>query len=437
MINVDDYQKQSIVVMADDLTGANEIGIILAECGRKAFILSRQLRKRDIESLVDHFDALVINVGSRDLDGKVAYERVKTLLSCSEKIREGLFYKKMDSTIRGNLVEETDAILDLKFVDAIFLVPALPKMQRVTVGGYHLVNQVPVGRTDYVRGVRSARMSYLPTLMGETSKYKVDQIPLQVVESGYKEVIKYTEACYKKGTRIMVCDACMDEDLRVIRDTILNVYLKVLPVGSAGLFRQFFSPSISFNTCPCLIVCGSLNEVTRAQAKKLVATKGAKNIELNLRQIFKNKNSELRRVVGGASSILNIGYDLVLSTPKNRYHRSSATELEEEMRIATEIDRFLSIAVRKIIERQKVSGLILTGGSTSSGVIHGLRATGVQIKKQLSSLIPLGTLRDGPFDGLSVVTKAGGFGEEDVLIRAVAYLRREEYRRKITSRWST
>jgi len=37
----------------------------------------------------------------------------------------------------------------------------------------------------------------------------------------------------------------------------------------------------------------------------------------------------------------------------------------------------------------------------------------------------VGVLRGGPFDGLSVITKAGGFGEEDVLIKAVKYLRRE------------
>jgi len=425
VINVDDYQKSPIIAIADDLTGANEIGIILAEHNRKTFILSEQLRGEDIESFVDHYDGLVINLGSRNLDGKDAYERVKVFLSCSPKIRDRLIYKKIDSTIRGNLVEEIDAILDLKFVDMIFFVPALPKMQRVTVGGYHLVNQVPINKTQYIGGVKSAKMSYLPTLIGETSKYKVDKIPLQVVQSGCKEIIKYTKACYKKGARIMVGDACMDENLRIIRDTILDIDLNILPVGSAGLFRQFFPPGNFLNTYPCLIVCGSLNEVTRAQAKKLMAEYRTKNIELNLPQIFKNKDSELRKVVEVGSSILNKGHDLILSTPENGYHPSSAMELGEQNYIATEIDRFLSIAVRKIMEGQKVSGLILTGGSTSSGVIHDLKATGIKIKKQLSSLIPLGTLKGGPFDGLPVVTKAGGFGEEDVLIKAVNYLRRE------------
>lgn len=425
MINVEDYQKKFIIVIADDLTGANEIGIILAENNRKTFILSEQLRNEDMKSLMNSYDSLVINLGSRDLDGKDAYERVKAFLSSPEKIRDRLIYKKIDSTIRGNLAEEIDAILDLKFTDVIFFVPALPKIQRTTVGGYHLVNQVPINKTQYARGVKSIKASYLPTLLGEKSKYKVDKIPLEVVESGYKEIIKYTKACYKKGIRIMVGDACTDENLRIIKDAILNVDLKTLPVGSAGLFQQFFPSDNLFNAYPCLIVCGSLNEVTHAQAKRLMEEYGAKSIELNLPQVFKNKDSELKRVVEVGSSILNKGCELILSTPQKRYPSSSTMEPKEEHYIAVEIDRFLSTVVRRIIKRQKVSGLILTGGSVSSAIIHDLKAMGVEIKKQLVPLVPLGTLKGGPFDGLSVITKAGGFGEEDVLIKAVKYLRGE------------
>lgn len=296
MISVDDHQKKPIIVIADDLTGANEIGIILTEHEKKTFILSEQ---------------------------------------------------------------------------------------------------------------------------------PVDKIPLEVVESGYKEIIKYTKTCYKKGVRIMVGDACMDEDLRIIKDGILNVDLKILPVGSAGLFQQFFLSGNLLDTYPCLIVCGSLNKATHAQAKKITKEYGAKNMELNLPQVFKNKDSELKKVIDTGSSILNKGCDLILSTPQNRYHPSSVMEPKKENYIATEIDRFLSVAARKIMERQKVSGLILAGGSISSAVIHHLKATGVEIKKQLAPLIPVGILKGGPFDGLPVITKTGGFGEEDVLIKAIKYLRGE------------
>lgn len=423
MIDVEDYQKKLIVVIADDLTGANEIGIILSEHNKKAFILSGQPKYEDIKYLADHRRDLVVNLCSRNLDGKDAYERVKAFLSCSEKIKKRLVYKKTDSTIRGNLAEEIDAILDLKFIDMVFFVPAFPEMQRITVGGYHLVNQIPINKTQYTNGDRSIKTSYLPTLLAEKSKHKIDMIPLQVVESGYREIIKYTKACYKKGIRIMVGDACMDGDLRNIKDTVLNMDLRILPVGSAGLFQHFFPPGNLSNAHPCLVVCGSFNKVSLAQVERLTEEDGAKKIEINLPQIFKNKDSEVGRVVEVGASALDKGCELVLFTPQRKYRSSSTMGPQEERRIVTEIDRFLSVVVRKIMERQTVSGLILTGGSISSAVISGLEAIGMEVKGQLAPLIPLGILKGGPFDGLPVITKAGGFGEEDVLIKAVKHLR--------------
>lgn len=423
MINVEDYRKKLMVVIADDLTGANEIGIVLSEHNKKAFILSGQTSYEDIESLMDCGRDLVVNLCSRNLDGGEAYQRVKAFLSCSEKIKERLVYKKIDSTVRGNLAEEIDAILDLKFIDMIFLAPAFPELKRITVGGYHLVNQVPINKTQYARSAKCIKTSYLPALLAEKSKYKMDRVPLQVVESGYKEIIKYTKACYKKGIRIMIGDACTDEDLGNTKDAILNIDLKILPVGSAGLFQQFFPPDNSFNAYPCLVVCGSFNKVTHAQVRRLAEEDRAKNVELNLPQVFENKDSELRRVVEVGTSALKKGCELVLSTPQRQYRSNSTMEAQEKRRIIVEIDRFLSVAVRKIIERQRVSGLILTGGSISSAVISGLEATGMEIKGQLAPLIPLGILKGGPFEGLPVITKAGGFGEEDVLIKAVKHLR--------------
>ncbi len=44
----------------------------------------------------------------------------------------------------------------------------------------------------------------------------------------------------------------MNEDLRIIREAILKIDLKILPVGSAGLFRQFFPPHSFRDTYPCL-----------------------------------------------------------------------------------------------------------------------------------------------------------------------------------------
>ncbi len=420
MIGIDDYQKNAVTVIADDLTGAHEIGMILLGCKKRSLVLTRESGDAEIESLLKKYDALVIDLDSRHLDGKRAYRRVKTLLGGSEQIKSRLMYKKVDSTVRGNLAEEIEAILDEKLVDMIFFVPALPEMERITVGGYHLVNRIPVGETQYSERIAS---SYLPSLIRKKSGYGVDRIPLQVVQSGYEETIEYSKTCYEKGARILVVDACVNEDLRIVKEAILRIDLKILPVGSSGLFGQFF-PSQNFSdTYPCLVVCGSLNKVSRAQLKRLRAYRQAKTVELNLVQVFKNKAHELKENVRAMRSILEEGYNAILSTPESNCKPNSLDSPSKEDHLADEIEQFLAKVVRETIDSQKVSGLVLTGGAVSVSIIRALDATGIEVKRQLSSLVPVGILRGGPFDGLSVITKTGGFGEEQILIDAVEYLR--------------
>jgi hypothetical protein len=58
-------------------------------------------------------------------------------------------------------------------------------------------------------------------------------------------------------------------------------------------------------------------------------------------------------------------------------------------------------------------GLILTGGATASSVLLALETEGVAIQGEIMGGIARGALVGGPWDGVTVVTKAGGFGSSD------------------------
>ena len=51
-------------------------------------------------------------------------------------------------------------------------------------------------------------------------------------------------------------------------------------------------------------------------------------------------------------------------------------------------------------------------------MLRGLGATGLRLAGEIEPGLALGTLVGGPFEGLVVMTKAGGFGDADALIRA-------------------
>lgn len=87
------------------------------------------------------------------------------------------------------------------------------------------------------------------------------------------------------------------------------------------------------------------------------------------------------------------------------------------------IARALGRVARAVIEAFPTVGLILTGGETARAVCLALGATGIELVKEVLPGIPAGRLRDGPFEGLLLVTKAGGFGSEDALIYAIQVIK--------------
>ena len=60
------------------------------------------------------------------------------------------------------------------------------------------------------------------------------------------------------------------------------------------------------------------------------------------------------------------------------------------------------------------------------GVCAHLSATALRIEDEVVPGIPCSILADGPFARLPLVTKAGGFGEKDALVRIIHYLQGDE-----------
>jgi uncharacterized protein YgbK (DUF1537 family) len=66
--------------------------------------------------------------------------------------------------------------------------------------------------------------------------------------------------------------------------------------------------------------------------------------------------------------------------------------------------------------------LILTGGETAQHVINGLEPEGIEIEGELLEGIVRGRLTGGNWDGLTVITKAGGFGKINSLEKLMEVL---------------
>jgi uncharacterized protein YgbK (DUF1537 family) len=84
----------------------------------------------------------------------------------------------------------------------------------------------------------------------------------------------------------------------------------------------------------------------------------------------------------------------------------------------------LGLAVREVLSRAHiVGGVVLTGGDIAAAVCAALEAFAIRLRGEVRAGMPWGILIAGAWPGLRIVTKAGGFGDEDALIAAIGYLR--------------
>ncbi|MFQ8626449.1 MAG: four-carbon acid sugar kinase family protein, partial [Candidatus Gastranaerophilaceae bacterium] len=134
-------------IIADDLTGANDTALQFHLKGANTQILLSD----EVEPLnVRGTQTWAISTESRNVEPEIAYEKVvKATKMFVDKINPDFFYKKIDSTIRGNIAVEVLGMLAVLEWDAS-VIPAFRRV-RTTVGGYHLLRGVPIERTKWRR----------------------------------------------------------------------------------------------------------------------------------------------------------------------------------------------------------------------------------------------------------------------------------------------
>jgi uncharacterized protein YgbK (DUF1537 family) len=84
----------------------------------------------------------------------------------------------------------------------------------------------------------------------------------------------------------------------------------------------------------------------------------------------------------------------------------------------------LAQAIVAAMEDAPPAALIATGGETAFRMLAAARASGVDLGGEWRPGLPYGTVAGGPWHGLPLVTKAGGFGDEETLLDLVNALSR-------------
>lgn len=194
------------VVIADDLTGANATGVLLKKMNYKAYTVMNTERI-ELSTLSD-CDCVLYPTDSRGVDAQIAYNRVHNVCNLLKNDNVKVYANRIDSTLRGNLGSETDAMLDSLGEDYIAIVaPCFPASGRIICGGYMLVDGLPLHKTNIAVDPKTpVKISEVGELFRQQSKYQVSTICMKDLMYGKHYLADLMKKCVEEGSRIITLD---------------------------------------------------------------------------------------------------------------------------------------------------------------------------------------------------------------------------------------
>ena len=88
--------------------------------------------------------------------------------------------------------------------------------------------------------------------------------------------------------------------------------------------------------------------------------------------------------------------------------------------------KFAGEISKYIIENVDVNGVMLTGGDIAIKTTKLLHTSGMVIKDEIVPGVPYGYFIRDEINKVPIVTKAGGFGERDTIIKVIEFIQRVE-----------
>lgn len=427
-----------IIVVADDLTGANDAGVQIAKRGIGTVTLLDPDLLGEVSS-----QAIVFDTESRSLTPDSAREAVRKAVRGAPLGASEICYKKIDSTLRGNIGAELAVLIEELSPDSVVCVPAYPKNGRTTRGGIHRINGVPIAETEFADEAPIAdRSSSLTALLARGGGPEFHHLTLETLRSRH--------AAREAAAHRFVSFDCEEQaDLEQVVALMRAGARRILWCGSAGLaevlmeadnprasggsspHRHRAAPTDAVGTAagsgapapPLLAVVGSTSEATQRQLGAATGSASTAIVRLDPAAALASFDRERLRLAGelerlerSSATTAAAPLRLILAAPGAA---GAAKPGSAGLDIARVASRCLGAAAALYLERRRVSGLFLTGGQTAYEVAHASSVRGMTMERELSPGIPLVRFIGGVLDGLPGVTKAGGFGDERALVRSL------------------
>jgi uncharacterized protein YgbK (DUF1537 family) len=359
-----------IAVIADDLTGAAEIGGIGLSYNFKVEI-AHEVNPHSTA------DMLVINTDARSKTEQEAVEITGRVSRQLKELNPQFFFKKIDSVMRGHVVAEIVAQCAAMAISRALVVPANPALGRTLVNGHYYINQVPAHETSFRHDPE------FPVKHSHVLKRfeHADEV-IHVVETG--------------------------EDLDEWAQHLQN---NTLAVGASGFFRACLNklypnsypkklqqPALNN---PILYISGSTFKQSAALITHLQQNNGPVSfMPTGLMQHEQQDETLLNNWANEIANLLQTQGKAVIAIPQDEQQpiKYEAKYLRKQM----------ALAVKAIFETTPVAEMVIEGGSTAAAILEELGIRSIFPVQELSPGVIRSVVK-APYPGLHITMKPGSY----------------------------
>jgi uncharacterized protein YgbK (DUF1537 family) len=370
------------ILIADDLTGACDTGVQFVRCGLSCRVELNLSSDRAPAAA----DVLAFNTNSRTDTAELSRRKIEELAVRCSGLKADAIFKKVDSTLRGNVGEEIAAAMQAFQCEAAIIAPAFPAMRRLVRDGIlHWADFSGSGRVD---------------ICGILAQQGISHEALVSISPASRDPVAEINAHLLDGKQFFIMDGKSQHDLHSAVALGSAIPRRILWVGSAGLgialaermARSGSRKSVSAMTdVPMFFVIGSTHSASLQQKATLLKATDAVEV------------APTAEAVVVARRALRAKRHLIVTIDRDK------------------VDEFSLRQFFGSLLGLPVAAMFLTGGDTGALVCNAIGAQSIDLCDEIEPGFPWGILDGGMFHGLPVASKSGGFGDADALLSCAEF----------------
>jgi 3-dehydrotetronate 4-kinase len=403
--------------IADDVTGATDIGSVLASVGRDVLVVFDTSRVDDAQ--IGDADAVVVALKTRTAPVEEAVTRslaaARWLRAHGARRVVFKYCSTFDSTPAGNIGPVVDALLDELALPVAAVAPSYPRNGRTVYQGRLFVHHEPLDESPMRHHPLTPMTdASLERLLAPQTRHAIAHLYLDDLRGG-----RIAEALEPEAEpRIVIADAIDDTDLVALVDAAGE---HVLLTGGAGIGLGLApaagsaqaSYAVSGTRGERLVLSGSASAATREQVAR--AREHLASIKLDPVRVATDPDGHADEIF----AFVRQRWNDAPGEPVLVYATDSLDDLEarDDVRASGDaVEAVLGRVARRAVANG-LGALIVAGGETSGRVVQDLDVASLRIGPAIA---PGVVWADAATSGgaIALALKSGNFGAADMFLSA-------------------